>query len=72
MLSKFSKIFEKLVCKRRKQFIKKNAILHKHEYGFQEEKLTDHAIFNVYRSINDLVETKNKFSCIFLDFVNLS
>ena len=46
-------------------FITTNKIIHKHEFGFQESKSTEHAILDIYASILKTLEKKDKACCIF-------
>ena len=64
-LSAISKIFEKLFHTRLMSFITTNKIIHKHEFGFQESKSTEHAILDIYASILKTLEKKDKACCIF-------
>ena len=42
--------------------------IHKHQFGFQKGKSTEHAILDIYVSILTGLEKKQKVCCIFLDF----
>ena len=57
----FSKIFEKL----RTLFLSKYNILHKHQYGFQRGKSTDHAILGLHTNINKVSWKQGKFMFYF-------
>ncbi len=66
-LSNFSKIFEKLMCKRLKYFFDKNQILYDKQYGFRDQHSTQYAIADIVNNIQNNME-KRLFSCgIFLD-----
>ena len=64
----FSKIFERLMHKRIMDFLIKQNILSKKQYGFQKNKSTEHAILDIQSKIIDAFENKEKSCCIFLDF----
>ena len=49
-------------------FFTKNKAIHKHQFGFQKGKSTEHAILDIYASILKALEKKEKACCIFLDF----
>ena len=57
----FSKIFEKL----RTLFLSRYNILHKHQYGFQRGKSTDHAIVDLHTNINKVSWKQEKFMFYF-------
>ena len=68
VLSCFSKLLEKLMTKRLTQFIERNKILSKHQYGFRRNRSTEHAIIDFVDKIIQAIE-QGKFSVgIFLDF----
>ena len=67
VLTCFSKLLEKLVVKRLTQFIDKNNILSKHQYGFRKNRSTEHAIIDFVDKITTAID-QGKFSVgIFLD-----
>ena len=43
-------------------------ILFKHQFGFQKQKSTEHAILDIYNNIITAIENKETPCCIFLDF----
>ena len=49
-------------------FFDKHDIIHKHQFGFQKGKSTEHAMLDIYITIINALETKDKACCIFLDF----
>ena len=49
-------------------FFRKKKTIHKHQFGFQNEKSTEHAILDNYASILKALEKKEQVCCIFLDF----
>ena len=64
----FSKVFEKLMHKRIMDFLIKQNILSKKQYGFQKNKSTEHAILDMQSKIIDAIEKREKSCCIFVDF----
>ena len=46
-------------------FITNNKIIHKHEFGFQKSKSTEHEILDIYARILKTLEKKDKACCIF-------
>ena len=68
ILPMLSKINEKLIHARLMSFFMKNKTIHKHQFGFQKGKSTEHAILDIYASILKALEMKEKSCCIFLDF----
>ena len=67
VLTCFSKLLDKLVVKRLTQFIDKNNILSKHQYGFRQNRSTEHAIIDFVDKITTAID-QGKFSVgIFLD-----
>ena len=49
-------------------FTEINDILYKNQFGFQREKSTEHAVLDLYTNILQAIESKEKSSCIFLNF----
>ena len=68
ILPLFSKVFEKLMYNRLFDFIEVNNILYKNQCGFQRGKSTEHAVLDLYANILQAMESKEKTSCIILDF----
>jgi retron-type reverse transcriptase len=67
VLTCFSKLLEKLMVKRLIAFIDKDKILSKHQYGFRQNRSTEHAIIDFVDKITTAVD-QGKFSVgIFLD-----
>ena len=63
----FSKILEKIMYKRIIDFINKNNILNKHQYGFRKRQSTNQAIIELIEKVNGSID-KSKFTAgIFLD-----
>ena len=63
-----SKVFEKLMYKRITGFISKFKIIFEHQFGFQKNNSTEHAIIDLYHKIVNAIEKHEKPCCIFLDF----
>ena len=63
-----SKIFEKLIHEHLTGHFNKHEIIYKHQFGFQREKSTEHAVCNLLCNIVSALETKDKACSIFLDF----
>ena len=55
-----SKIHEKLIHARLMSFFTKNKTIHKHQFGFQKGKSTEHEILDIYASISKALEKKKK------------
>ena len=68
LLPIFSKIFERLVYNRMIEYIEKNNILSKNQFGFQKNKSTELAISTIVSKISNSFEKKDSCYCIFLDF----
>ena len=63
-----SKILEKLMLTRLLDFLDKNNIIYKHQFGFQKNKLTTQAVFDLYTRIADALDKGNYACSVFLDF----
>ena len=50
------------------KFLMKENILFDHQYGFQKNKTTSHAILDIYTKIVSSIENKDIACGIFLDF----
>ena len=59
LLPVFSKIIEKLMYVRLMKFLMKKNILFDHQYGFQKNKITSHAILDIYTKIVSSIENKD-------------
>lgn len=68
ILPLISKLLEKLMHKRLTTFIKKFSLLNKHQFGFQNNCSTEHAIIDLQSEVIAAIERKEKPCCIFLDF----
>ena len=67
VLSCFSKLLEKLMYKRLIQFIEKNKILSKHQYGFRQNRSTELAITELVDKITKAIDRGEYTVGIFLD-----
>ena len=69
LLPAFSKLLEKLVCKRLTSFLETNHILYKHQYGFRKKHSTIHPILHLlkYISENNDKPTKDITLAVFID-----
>ena len=68
ILSIFTQIFEKLVCKQLTNYIEKYEILSKLQFGFRNGTSTEHAIAEITENFKQSIDN-NKYTCaIFLDF----
>ena len=66
-LPAFSKIFEKVIYKRLFDHSNNNAILHKHQYGFQNEVSTENASHMLLNEILTALNSKQLLGGIFCD-----
>ena len=67
LLSIFNRIFEKLMYRQLKNFLDKNDILFKSQYGFREKHSTRHAVIDIVNIIQNNMDLE-LFTCdIFLD-----
>ena len=67
LLSMFNRILEKLMYRQLKNFLDKNDILFKSQYGFREKHSTQHAVIDIVNTIQNNMDLK-LFTCgIFLD-----
>ena len=67
LLSCFDRIFEKLVCKRMKSFIKEKNILRTSQYGFRQRHSMEHAMLDIVSRIQSNMDA-GAFSCgVFID-----
>ena len=63
----FHRIFEKLMYNRLKLFFNKNDVFYYSQYGFREQRSTEHAILDIVNKIH-LSMVKGMFSCgVFID-----
>ena len=67
VLSCFSKLLEKLMNKRLINFIEKNKILSKHQYGFRQNRSTEFAIIELLDKITRAIDKGEYTIGIFLD-----
>ena len=54
--------------KRLTSFLDRHNILHKHQYGFQRGKSTDHVILDLHTNIMEAIANREKFCSIFQEF----
>lgn len=67
LLSIFNRIFEKVMCDQLKRFMNKHNILYESQYGFRENRSTEHAILDIVNKIQKNMG-RGMFSCgIFID-----
>ena len=67
LLPNFSKILEKLMCKRLADFIDKHKILYEQQYGFRQNSSTDFALIELSERIAEAIEKKQFTIGIFVD-----
>jgi hypothetical protein len=67
VLSCFSKLLEKLMCKRLMKFIEKNKLLSTNQYGFRKGRSTEHAIIELVDKITRAIDQGKYTIGIFLD-----
>ena len=58
LLSTFSKILEKIVCNRLSDYLEKNELLSKSQYGFRKEHSTVHPMVHFMNKITNALENK--------------
>ena len=63
----FSKIVEKLIHKRLVSFLNKHKVIQKHQYGFQSNVSTNHALIDVVSDCFDNINNNLYTGLIFLD-----
>ena len=68
VLSICGKILEKLMLTRLLDFLDKNNITYKHQFGFQKNKSTTQAVFDLYTRTVDALDKGNYACSVFLDF----
>ena len=67
MLSNFSKLFEKIIKARLIEFLEKNNLLSKNQYGFRPGLSTENVLYKVTQFLYNNLDNSNKSSAIFLD-----
>ena len=67
LLTSFSKILEKLMCKRLTKFISKHDIFFTKQYGFIKGRSTEHAMLDILYKIIESIENKEFALGTFLD-----
>ena len=68
VLTTFSKIFEKIVCRRMIKFIKKYSLLSGDQYGFQAGKSTTQATLKFLKFIYSSLDSGDSIFSVFIDF----
>ena len=68
VLPVFSKLLEKLMYSRLMDFITRNKLLHKHQFGFQKGKSTYTALMLLIDKITEALDNGNRVVGINLDF----
>ena len=67
ILSLFSKIFEKTMYNHLINFIDKNKILYKYQFGFRKLHSTNHAIISLVEKVNNALDSGKILIGVFLD-----
>ena len=67
ILSFFSKIFEKAMYKHLINFIDKNKILYKYQFGFRKLHSRNHAIISLVEKVNNALDSGKILIVVFLD-----
>ena len=67
LLSQFAKIFEKLIHVRLYNYLKKYNLLSPHQFGFQQNSSTSHAICDIYENLLNNADNGMYSCCVFLD-----
>ena len=67
VLSAFSKLFERAMCNRLTNYLEKNNILDKHQYGFRKGHSTDLAMVTVNDYILKALEDKDSVLAVYMD-----
>jgi len=67
MISNFAKILEKVIKSRLIQFLEKNNILSKNQFGFRPKLGTENALYNATSFIYNALDNSKKATGIFLD-----
>ena len=70
ILTRFSKIIEKILFVRLGIFFKKLKVIHKNQYGFQSNISTSHAMLDVVTSSYDNIDDHSYTGLAFLDLKN--
>ena len=65
VLSPFSKIFEKIICKRLNKYLTRHNILAKEQIGFRANHSTNHVIADVTNKLQNYRDNKH-FTCLIL------
>ena len=62
LLSVFSKITEKVICKRLYDFLEKHSILYPFQFGFHESHSINHVLVSMTETVKDSLDN-TKFGC---------
>ena len=71
ILSSFSKILEKVICKRTHSFLDKHSILLPTQYGFRPAQSTTHAMLDIFTSSLDNLNLNKNTALLLLDLKKL-
>ena len=67
LVNTFSKILEKLVYHKLTNHLESNKLIHKHQYGFQKHRSTEHALLHILNTISTALNENKYCIGIFLD-----
>ena len=67
-LSSFSKVLERLIYNQLYQFLEKNDIIYKYQFGFRKGYSTEQAILEITDNLNSAIDNKQITCGLFLDF----
>jgi len=67
LISNISKILEKLVKKRLVNYMEKNNLLSRNQFGFREGRSTEDAVLELSNFVTDKLENNKKCAAVFLD-----
>jgi Reverse transcriptase (RNA-dependent DNA polymerase) len=67
LLSNFSKVLEKIMCKRLTQFLEDNRLISKNQYGFRKNHSTIHPIIHLLNEVAEASNHKKYTLAIFCD-----
>ena len=67
LVNTFSKILEKIVYNKLISHLESNQLIHKHQYGFQRQRSTEHALLHVLNTISTALNENKYCIGIFLD-----
>jgi hypothetical protein len=67
LLTSFSKVFEKVICRRILTHVNNNNILVNKQFGFQSKLSTEKATYNLINEILEALNNKTEVGGIFFD-----